>query len=26
LWDVKEPLELVYWLGEPFRPRRLPQA
>jgi imidazolonepropionase len=26
LWDVKEPLELVYWLGEPFRPRPLAQA
>jgi imidazolonepropionase len=26
LWDVKEPLELVYWLGEPFRPRLLSEA
>ena len=24
LWDLGEPLELVYWVGEPFRPRRLP--
>jgi imidazolonepropionase len=24
LWDVEELLELVYWVGEPFRPRLLP--
>jgi imidazolonepropionase len=24
LWDVEEMLELVYWVGEPFRPRFLP--
>ncbi len=24
LWDVEELLELVYWVGEPFRPRHLP--
>jgi imidazolonepropionase len=24
LWDVEELLELVYWVGEPFRPRFLP--
>ena len=24
LWDVAELLELVYWVGEPFRPRFLP--
>jgi imidazolonepropionase len=24
LWDVKDPLELVYWVGEAFRPRFLP--
>ncbi len=23
LWDVKDPLELVYWVGEAFRPRFL---
>lgn len=23
LWDVQELLELVYWVGEPFRPRSL---
>ena len=22
LWDLADPLELVYWVGEPFRPRR----
>lgn len=21
LWDLKDPLELVYWVGEPFKPR-----
>ena len=21
LWPVKDPLELVYWVGEPFEPR-----
>lgn len=21
LWDLQDPLELVYWVGEPFRPR-----
>jgi imidazolonepropionase len=21
LWDLRDPLELVYWVGEPFRPR-----
>ncbi len=21
LWDVDDPLELIYWVGEPFRPR-----
>ena len=25
LWDLEEPLELVYWVGEPFRPRYLPR-
>jgi imidazolonepropionase len=24
LWDVDELLELVYWVGEPYRPRLLP--
>ena len=24
LWDVDDLLELVYWVGEPFRPRYLP--
>lgn len=24
LWDVQDPLELVYWVGEAFRPRSLP--
>jgi imidazolonepropionase len=24
LWDVEELLELVYWVGEPYRPRYLP--
>jgi len=24
LWDVEELLELVYWVGEPYRPRFLP--
>ena len=24
LWDIEEVLELVYWVGEPFRPRFLP--
>ncbi|GLH66460.1 imidazolonepropionase [Geothrix edaphica] len=24
LWDVNELLELVYWVGEPYRPRLLP--
>ena len=24
LWDVEEMLELVYWVGEPYRPRFLP--
>ena len=23
LWDLKDPLELVYWVGESFRPRRV---
>jgi len=23
LWDLADPLELVYWVGEPFRPRYL---
>lgn len=26
LWQVGDPLELVYWLGEPFRPRHAPLA
>ena len=26
LWDVDEPLELVYWVGEPFRPRFMPNG
>ncbi len=26
LWDLEEPLELVYWVGEPFRPRYLPDG
>jgi imidazolonepropionase len=25
LWHVEEMLELVYWLGEPYRPRYLPR-
>ena len=24
LWDLADPLDLVYWVGEPFRPRILP--
>lgn len=24
LWDLADPLDLVYWVGEPFRPRLLP--
>ncbi|HEX9082443.1 MAG TPA: imidazolonepropionase [Holophagaceae bacterium] len=24
LWDVEEMLEMVYWVGEPYRPRFLP--
>ena len=24
LWDVNDPLELVYWVGEPFRPSYMP--
>ncbi len=26
LWDVDDLLELVYWVGEPFRPRYLPET
>ncbi len=26
LWDLKDPLEIVYWVGGAFRPRRLDQA
>ena len=26
LWDLADPLELVYWVGEPFRPRYLPES
>lgn len=23
LWDLEDPLELVYWVGEAFRPERV---
>jgi len=26
LWNLADPLELVYWVGEPFRPRYLPDG
>jgi imidazolonepropionase len=26
LWDLGDPLELVYWVGEAFRPRALRPA